>query len=82
MRCDMFSKQGVRGDTFPTTFRCGLVYILRLGNCRRERLAGYDDGKRRKWSKVHAALDTPANLLTMLETTVIERDREQVGELA
>jgi transposase len=44
--------------------------------------AGYDGGKRRKGSKVHAAVDTLGNLLAMLVTPANEQDRAQVGELA
>jgi transposase len=54
--------------------------------------AGYDGAKRRKGSKVHAAVDTPGNLQTLLVTpgnlqTLLvtpanEQDRAQVGELA
>lgn len=44
--------------------------------------AGYDGAKRRKGSKVHAAVDTLGNLLTLLVTPANEQDRAQVGELA
>jgi transposase len=44
--------------------------------------AGYDGGKRRKGSKVHAAVDTLGNLLAMVVTPANEQDRAQVGELA
>jgi transposase len=44
--------------------------------------AGYDGAKRRKGSKVHAAVDTLGNLLARLLTPANEQDRAQVGELA
>jgi transposase len=44
--------------------------------------AGYDRAKRRKGSKVHAAVDTLGHLLTPLVTSADEQDRAQVGELA
>lgn len=44
--------------------------------------AGYDGAKRRKGSKVHAAVDTLGNLLTLLVTPANEQDRAQVGQLA
>lgn len=44
--------------------------------------AGYDGAKRRKGSKVHAAVDTLGHLLTLLVTPANEQDRAQVGELA
>jgi len=44
--------------------------------------AGYDGGKRRKGSKVHVAVDTLGNLLTLLVTPADEQDRAQVGALA
>ena len=44
--------------------------------------AGYDGAKRRKGSKVHAAVDTLGNLLTLLVTPADDQDRAQAGELA
>src|SRR3954470_19389992 len=44
--------------------------------------AGYDDYKRRKGSKVHAAVDTLGHLLTLHGPSANERDRAQVGVLA
>jgi transposase len=44
--------------------------------------AGYDGAKRRKGSKVHAAVDTLGNLLALHVTPADEQDRTQVGELA
>jgi transposase len=44
--------------------------------------AGYDGGKRRKGSKVHAAVDTLGNLLTLLVTPANEQDRDQVEALS
>ena len=44
--------------------------------------AGYDGGKRRKGSKVHAAVDTLGNLLTLLVTPASEQDRDQVEALS
>jgi hypothetical protein len=44
--------------------------------------AGYGGAKRRKGSKVHAAVDTLGNLLTLLVTPANEQDRAQVGQLA
>ena len=44
--------------------------------------AGYDGAKRRKGSKVHAAVDTLGNLLALRVTPANEQDRAQVGELA
>lgn len=43
---------------------------------------GYDGAKRRKGSKVHAAVDTLGHLLALLVTPADEQDREQVGQLA
>lgn len=43
--------------------------------------AGYDGAKRRKGSKVHAAVDTLGHLLALHVTAANEQDREQVGEL-
>lgn len=43
---------------------------------------GYDGAKRRKGSKVHAAVDTLGHLLALKVTAANEQDREQVGELA
>ena len=44
--------------------------------------AGYDGAKRRRGSKVHAAVDTLGHLLTPRVTPADEQDRAQVGELA
>jgi transposase len=45
--------------------------------------AGYDDGaKRKKGTKVHAAVDTLGHLLALHLGPAEEQDREQVGELA
>jgi transposase len=44
--------------------------------------AGYDGAKRRKGSKVHAAVDTLGNLLALLVTPANAQDRAQVGALA
>ena len=44
--------------------------------------AGYDGAKRRKGSKVHAAVDTLGHLLALQVTPADEQDRAQVGELA
>jgi transposase len=44
--------------------------------------AGYDGYKRRKGSKVHAAVDTLGHLLALHVTPANEQDREQVGVLA
>lgn len=44
--------------------------------------AGYDGAKRRKGSKVHAAVDTLGHLLALLVTPADEQDRAQVGQLA
>jgi transposase len=44
--------------------------------------AGYDGSKRRKGSKVHAAVDTLGHLLAWHVTPAHEQDREQVGVLA
>jgi transposase len=41
--------------------------------------AGYDGAKRRKGSKVHAALDTLGHLLALHVTPADEQDRAQVG---
>jgi transposase len=43
---------------------------------------GYDGHKRRKGSKVHAAVDTLGHLLALVVTPANEQDRAQVGELA
>jgi transposase len=44
--------------------------------------AGYDGAKRRKGSKVHAAVDTLSHLLALHVTAADEQDRAQVGALA
>jgi transposase len=44
--------------------------------------AGSDGAKRRKGSKVHAAVDTLGHLLALLVTPANEQDRAQVGQLA
>lgn len=44
--------------------------------------AGYDGAKKRKGSKVHAAVDTLGHLLAVKVTPANEQDRAQVGELA
>ena len=44
--------------------------------------AGYDGAKRRRGSKVHAAVDTLGNLLSLLVTPADAQDRAQVGKLA
>jgi transposase len=44
--------------------------------------ADYDGAKRRKGSKVHAAVDTLGHLLALHVTPANEQDRAQVGELA
>ncbi|MCA1729905.1 MAG: IS5 family transposase, partial [Actinobacteria bacterium] len=43
---------------------------------------GYDGAKRKKGSKVHAAVDTLGHLLALFVSPANEQDREQVGELA
>jgi transposase len=43
---------------------------------------GYDGAKRRKGSKVHAAVDTLGHLLALHVTAADEQDRAQVGVLA
>lgn len=44
--------------------------------------AGYDGHKRRKGSKVHAAVDTLGELLALVVTPANEQDRAQVEDLA
>jgi transposase len=44
--------------------------------------AGYDGAKRRKGSKVHAAVDTLGHVLALHVTSANEQDRTQVGKLA
>src|SRR3954464_1062716 len=44
--------------------------------------AGYDGAKKRKGSKVHAAVDTLGHLLAVKVTAANEQDRAQVGALA
>src|SRR5918998_1734255 len=44
--------------------------------------AGYDGHKRRKGSKVHAAVDTLGHPLALVVTPANEQDRAQVAELA
>jgi len=43
---------------------------------------GYDGAKKRKGSKVHAAVDTLGHLLAVKVAAATEQDRAQVGELA
>lgn len=44
--------------------------------------SGFDGHKKRKGSKVHAAVDTLGHLLAVVVTPANEQDRAQVGELA
>ena len=44
--------------------------------------AGFDGAKKRKGSKVHAAVDTLGHLLALKVTAADEQDRAQVGDLA
>ncbi len=44
--------------------------------------AGYDGAKRRRGSKVHMAVDTLGQLLTLVVTPANEQDRAQVAQLA
>jgi transposase len=44
--------------------------------------AGYDGAKKKKGSKVHAAVDTLGNLLALTVTPANEQERAHVGELA
>lgn len=44
--------------------------------------AGYDGAKRRKGSKVHAAVDTLGHVLALRASAANEQDRAQVGTLA
>jgi transposase len=44
--------------------------------------AGYDGAKKKKGSKVHAAVDTMGNLLALKVTAANEQEREQVADLA
>lgn len=44
--------------------------------------AGYDGAKKKKGSKVHAAVDTLGNLLALTVTPANEQERAQVAELA
>ena len=44
--------------------------------------AGYDGAKKKKGSKVHAAVDTLGNLLALKVTAANEQERAQVAELA
>lgn len=44
--------------------------------------AGFDGHKKRKGSKVHAAVDTLGHLLALAVTPANEQDRAQVGQLA
>jgi transposase len=44
--------------------------------------AGYDGAKKKKGTKVHAAVDTLGELLVVLVTPANAQDRAQVGELA
>src|SRR5215218_2937131 len=43
--------------------------------------SGYDGAKRKRGSKVHAAVDTLGHLLALRVTPANEQDREQVAEL-
>ncbi len=44
--------------------------------------AGYDGHKKKHGSKVHIAVDTLGNLLSVVVTAANEQERDQVGELA
>ena len=50
--------------------------------CNRRQRAGYDGAKRKKGSKVHAAVDTLGHLLALHVTPADEPDRAQVARLA
>ena len=43
--------------------------------------AGYDAGKKKKGTKIHIAVDTLGNLLTLLVTPANAQDRDSVGAL-
>lgn len=43
--------------------------------------AGFDGAKKRKGSKVHAAVDTLGHVITLLVTPADEQDRDQVYDL-
>ena len=43
--------------------------------------AGYDGYKRKRGSKVHAAVDTLGNLLAIMVTPANEQERDQVGQI-
>ncbi len=43
--------------------------------------AGYDGGKKRNGTKIHMAVDTLGNLITVLATPANEQDRAQVSDL-
>lgn len=43
--------------------------------------AGYDAGKKTKGSKLHAAVDTLGNILTLIITPADSQDRDQVAQL-
>lgn len=49
---------------------------------KRVRCAGFDGAKKKKGSKVHAAVDTLGNLLALAITAANEQDRAQVATLA
>ena len=44
--------------------------------------AGFDGGKKTKGTKIHAAVDTLGNLLSLVVTPANEQDRDQVAQLA
>ena len=50
-------------------------------SCESGARAGYDGAKRRRGSKVHAAVDTLGNLLALRVTPANQDDRAQVGQL-
>ncbi len=79
MRCAGWSEAARRGACCPTTSLPGTPPIKQT---QRWFKAGYDGAKRRKGSKVHAAVDTLGHLLALHVTPVNEQDRDQVAQLA
>ena len=71
-------KEAERDGTYRVAKRLRAVVLNSEGRAR----GGYDGAKRRKGSKVHAAVDTLGHLLALHVTAADEQDRAQVEKLA
>jgi transposase len=74
--------RGVLGAYTGFLFRCYLDSRTIQSTPESGARAGYDGYKRKRGSKVHAAVDTLGPLLALVVTPADEQDRAQVGALA